>query len=284
VSADPPGVGTIRIALAQPPYPESPDESVRIVEKLVARAADAGAAVVCFPECYVPGYRGLGKEPPPPDPAFLESAWTRVAAAAAKAGIAAVLGTERVEGKGLYATALVIGPDGARLGFQDKVQLDPSEDATYAPAAARRVFTVGALTFGVVICHEGWRYPETVRFAARHGAQVVFHPHLELGGDGAYAPAEFGDPKNTFHEKALLCRAAENTVWIASCNYAANGSATTSAVVRPDGTLLAYQPYGEEGLLVADLDLSLATGLLARRLRTASDGDGSPETGAPFGA
>ncbi|HVO49933.1 MAG TPA: carbon-nitrogen hydrolase family protein [Thermoanaerobaculia bacterium] len=257
----------VRIALATPPYPASPEQSVRIVTELVARAAEGRAAVVCFPECYVPGYRGLGKTPPPPDGAFLESAWTRISAAAANAKIGVVLGTERVEGKSLYATALVIGPDGARLGFQDKVQLDPSEDETYTPAASRRVFTIGALTFGVVICHEGWRYPETVRFAARHGAQVVFHPHLEIGGEDAYAPSEFGDPKNTFHEKALLCRAAENTVWIASCNYAAEGSATTSAVVRPDGTLLAFQPYGREGLLVADLDLSLATGLLAKRCR-----------------
>jgi predicted amidohydrolase len=259
----------VRIALAAPPYPASPEQSVQIVTELVARAAEAGAAVVCFPECYVPGYRGLGKTPPPPDAAFLESAWTRISAAAARAKTVVVLGTERVEGESLYATALVIGPDGARLGFQDKVQLDPSEDGIYTPAASRRVFTIGALTFGVVICHEGWRYPETVRFAARHGAQVVFHPHLELGGPDAYVPAGFGDPKNTFHEKALLCRAAENTVWIASVNYAAAGSATTSAVVRPDGTLLAYQPYGKEGLLVADLDLSLATGLLAARFRPA---------------
>jgi predicted amidohydrolase len=38
-------------------------------------------------------------------------------------------------------------------------------------------------------------------------------------------------------------------------------------VVKPDGTILTYQPYGKEGLLVADLDLSLATGLLAKRYR-----------------
>jgi predicted amidohydrolase len=258
---------TIRTALANVRYPATPEESVGIAEDAIARAAAQGAAVVCFPECYVPGYRGLGKTPPPPDAAFLESAWSRIAAAAAKARVGVVLGTERVEAKALYATALVIGPDGARLGFQDKVQLDPSEDGIYTPGATRRIFTVETLTFGVVICHEGWRYPETVRFAARHGAQVVFHPHLEIGGDGGTAPATFADPANSFHEKALLCRAAENTVWIASCNYAVAGSATTSAVVRPDGTLYAYQPYGEEGLLVADLDLSLATGLLAKRLK-----------------
>ena len=35
---------------------------------------------------------------------------------------------------------------------------------------------------------------------------------------------------------------------------------------HPDGRL-AFQPYGEEGLLVADLDLDAATGFLASRLR-----------------
>jgi len=39
-------------------------------------------------------------------------------------------------------------------------------------------------------------------------------------------------------------------------------------VVRPDGTVLAWQPYGREGVLVAELDLAEATGLLASRLRT----------------
>lgn len=258
---------TVRIALANVPYAATPARSVEIAEESVARAAAEGAAIVCFPECYVPGYRGLGKTPPPPDPVFLERAWSRVAAAAAKAHVAVILGTERVNGNALLATALVVDADGTRLGFQDKVQLDPSEDGTYSPGVSRRVFTAGPLTFGVVICHEGWRYPETVRAAARAGAQVVFHPHLELGGSGGCVPTTFADPANTFHEKALLCRAAENTCWIASVNYAAGGSATTSAVVRPDGTLLAYQPYGKEGLLVADLDLSLATGLLAKRLR-----------------
>ena len=44
-------------------------------------------------------------------------------------------------------------------------------------------------------------------------------------------------------------------------NYASPGSPTTSAIIRPDGTLLSYQPYGEEGLLIADLDLAAASGL-----------------------
>jgi hypothetical protein len=65
----------------------------------------------------------------------------------------------------------------------------------------------------------------------------------------------------------MLCRAAENTCYFASVNCASEGSGTTSAPVRPNGTLQRYQPYGQEGLLVADQDLSTATGLLASRCR-----------------
>ena len=75
----------------------------------------------------------------------------------------------------------------------------------------------------------------------------------------------FADPANTFHEKAALCRAAENTCYFAAVNHCSAGSPTTSAVVRPDGTLLSYQPYGQEGLLIADIDVASATRLLATR-------------------
>jgi predicted amidohydrolase len=95
----------------------------------------------------------------------------------------------------------------------------------------------------------------------------VFHPHFHPAEPGGYRPRHFADPANTFHEKAMLCRAAENTCYFASINYASEGSPTTSAVVRPDGTLLCHQPYGQEGSLVADIDLSAATGLLASRWR-----------------
>src|SRR6202023_3454125 len=207
----------------------------------------------------------MGKPVPPADPAFLERAWSAVAAAAAKANLAVVLGTERVLNGGLLISALVINRDGTIAGFQDKVQIDPSEESTYSPGSGRQVFRTGPLTFGIAICHEGWRYPETVRWAARHGAQIVFHPHFHEAEPGGYRPSSFADPANSFHEKAVLCRAAENTCFFATVNCASDGSPTTSAVVRPDGTLLSYQPYGTPGLLISDIDLAEATGLLASR-------------------
>jgi predicted amidohydrolase len=256
------------IALANVRVPTTPDDSVELATTAIAEAARRGALVICFPEAFVPGYRWPGVEMAPPDAAFLEHAWAEVGKAARAAGITVILGTERITDRGLQISACVFNPDGTVAGWQDKGQLDPSEESTYPVFGKdRRVFTAGPLTFGIVICHEGWRYPETVRWAARRGAQVVFHPHAHVAEPGSYRPQTFGDPANTFHEKAVLCRAAENTCYFASVNCASEGSGTTSAIARPDGTLLCWQPYGQEGLLVADLDLSAATRLLASRLR-----------------
>ena len=262
-------MSVVRIALANLRYAASPEESVLLAKQAIAQAGSEGADVVCFPECYVPGYRGLGKQPPPPDAVFLERAWAAIANAAAKADIVVVLGTERVVGAALRITALVVNRDGMIAGFQDKVQLDPSEEGLYSPGSGREVFQARELTFGISICHEGWRYPETVRTAVRRGARLVFHPHYHPAEPGGHVPRSFGEPANTFHENAVRCRAAENSCYFASVNYACRDSPTTSAVAAPDGSLLCFQPYGHEGLLLADLDLTLATGLLASRLKPA---------------
>jgi len=260
-------MSSVRIALANIRFPSTREESVTLVEDAIAEASAARADIICFPECYVPGYRRPGQAMRAPDAEFLERAWSTVQEAARRSDVAVILGTERVVEHRLLISALVLDRDGTVAGFQDKVQLDPSEEGTYCFGTGRQVFRSGSLTFGVAICHEAWRYPETVRWPVRQGARIVFHPHYHWAEPGGYAPIAFADPANSFHEKAMLCRAAENTCYFASVNVASAGSGTTSAVVRPDGTLLCHQPYGKEGLLVADLDLTEATGLLAMRCK-----------------
>jgi predicted amidohydrolase len=167
-------MANIRIALANLRIPETRDEALQLALAAIAEAGAANALVVCFPECFVPGYRWPNVPAPLPDPVFLEHAWAQVGVAAKAANIAVILGTERVTDGGLQISAAVFTPDGTFAGWQDKCQLDPSEEALYpALGSERRLFTVGPLTFGIVICHEGWRYPETVRWAARRGAQGV---------------------------------------------------------------------------------------------------------------
>mgnify|MGYP002778028730 CR=1 FL=1 len=272
----------MRIALATLPFEGAIAGAVDRVRGALDAAADAGARIVCTPENYVPGYRNAGWPVDPPDADAMGAALERVGEHARAAGVALVLGAELPTARGLVISAVVYDAAGRQLGRQDKVQLDPSEDATWAAGAGRSVWEVEGLRFGVVICHEGFRYPETVRWAARRGAQLVFHPHLSFPTPWGGAPAGWADPRNTFHEKAAMCRAAENGIYFATVNYAVPNAETTSAVLRPDGTLLAHQPYGEAGLLVADLDLAAAGGLLARRYRPA-DHDAAAGVGAPGG-
>src|SRR5712691_6549023 len=103
---------TFRIALANIRFPATPEESVALAEQAIAQASTERAGLICFPECFTPGYRGMGKLVPPPDPACLDRAWSAIAAAAAKANLAVVLGTERVVDSALLATALVVNQDG----------------------------------------------------------------------------------------------------------------------------------------------------------------------------
>jgi predicted amidohydrolase len=163
-----------RIALANLPIPTSREAAVDAAVAAIADAGRQGALILCFPECFIPGYRWPGAVMPAPEADFLEQAVRAVAGAAKTAGVAVILGTERITERGLQISACVIGADGEILGWQDKGQIDPDEEPTYPGyRSERQVFSVGPLRFGVVICHEGWRYPETVRWAARRGVQVL---------------------------------------------------------------------------------------------------------------
>ena len=107
---------------------------------------------------------------------------------------------------------------------------------------------------------------------------MVFHPHFEIVEDPQYQPSHFADAENTFHEKAALCRAAENTCYFATINCALPGATTTSALIDPSGALVVHQPYGQEGILFAEIDPQKATGFLAKRLRIVSS-ENSGSTG-----
>ncbi len=84
-------MGTMRIALANIRPADSAEESVTLARSAIVDAAASNAAIVCFPECYVPGYRTADSTLPPPDPYFLERAWTEIATTARAAGVGVVL-------------------------------------------------------------------------------------------------------------------------------------------------------------------------------------------------
>jgi len=150
-------------------------------------------------------------------------------------------------------------------GLQTKNQLDPTEDRFYVPGATRRLFEIGGVKFGVAICHEGFRYPETVRWAAVRGAQIVFHPHCTGTMREGVTLTEWGAAGSPYYEKAMVMRSIENGIYFASVNYALPFQESATSLIAPSGQCQAYLPYGQEGVLVQPIDLEAATGVLAAR-------------------
>lgn len=257
----------MKIALASPPFPKSISAGLYWVEKLVKDAAKEQAEIICFPESYIPGYPGIEPGAEERSPEKLQSALTRVAEVAAENVIAVIIPMDWYHGDELLNVAFVISSTGQVLGYQTKNQLDPTEDNIWIPGTERRIFEVSGVKFGITICHEGFRYPESVRWAARQGAQIVFHPHCTGSDTQGVQLTEWGAKDNPYYEKAMMMRAMENTIYVAGSNYAFRFPDSASSLIGPDGTCIAHETYGKAGVIVSDIDLTPATGLLAKRYK-----------------
>ncbi len=253
------------IALASPRIAQSLDDGLARIERLVAGASAQGAKIVCLPEAYLPGLRGLDFDVLPWDEKQQQRALDAAQRLAKTYQIAVILSLELVTDEGRQIAACVIEADGTVQGFQIKTQLDPSEDRFYVPGNSRRMFEIDGVKFGIAICHEGWRYPETVRWAAVRGAKIVFHPQHTGNEQQGLRLTEWGASSNPYYEKAMMLRSIENSIWFASVNYALHSQEAATSLIDPLGRCHAYLPYGEEGVLVRDIDLRHATGLLAAR-------------------
>jgi len=257
----------MKIAIASPPFPKSISDGLYWLEKLVKDAASQQAELICFPESYIPGYPLLEFEVEERSPEKLQLALDKACEIAAQNHTAIILPMDWYTANGLVNLAHVISNTGEVLGYQTKNQLDPTEDNFWIPGTQRHIFEVNGVKFGIVICHEGFRYPETVRWAARQGAIIVFHPHCAGSNIQGEELTEWGNKDNPYYERAMMMRALENTIYFASSNYAFRFPESASAIIGPDGTCIAYETYGKTGVIVAEIDHTLATGLLAKRFK-----------------
>lgn len=257
-------MATIRVAVASTPLTATLDEAVPAAVAAVEEAGRLGAAIVCLPETGLPGHRVQARLVPDVTRAELDDALAEVSAAARRAGVVTIVGTERPVAGGREIVSVVIGADGATLGDQVKTQIDPTEEADYVPGTGRRVFTAAGATFGVAICHEAFRYPEIARSLVLAGAQLVLVPHFVTTDDGSL-PTGWCDAANPYNEKAIMCRALENTVYVAASNVAGPDQGSLTCIIAPDGRLVASVPYGTVGVVAADIDLDAADRRLALR-------------------
>lgn len=245
----------MKIGLAQTKFPSSAKDGIKIVKQMIAKAGQENCKLICFPESIIPGLRGVGYKVEEYNHNFQSKALKEICVLAKQLKVTVILPMEWKDQNGLHIVAFVIGQNGEIIGYQTKNQIDPEEDVFgYLPGKGREIFEIDNVKFGIVICHEGWRYPETVRWAARAGASIVFHPQFT------------GDVNNPdFFNNAMVCRSLENNIYFASVNYAIDRQKSTTTLISPSGERLVVAKSNDEKLLRCEIDPNLANRLLAKR-------------------
>ncbi len=254
---------SLRIALAQCRQTSSWETNERTIFRFLDEAAQAGVQILCFPETQTVGYRvDIATPETPVEPEKLEDLHDRIAKRCGELGMACILGTETPleseprRGKP-YNSALVIAPEGKILGVHHKTRLTPLDAVAYTPGQTFETFNLFGVTVGVVICFEGFRFAETTRECVRQGAQLVFHPQ-----NNTTRPNDWKIP---VHHAMIVTRAAENTIWFASCNICQEPYQNCrSMIVAPDGQIHAQAELKREQLLVSDIDIDRATRAMFR--------------------
>jgi ribosomal-protein-alanine N-acetyltransferase len=251
-------VTQVRIGLAQARQTDSLEENIRTIDRFVDDAAQAGVQVLCFPECQTVGYRiditPTDRVVPVAD---LENLYSNLTSRCRELGMALILGTETplpsdpTKGKP-YNSALVISERGEVLGVHHKTRLTPLDAVAYTAGTDIETFVLFGVPVGVVICFEGFRFAQTTEECVRQGAQLVFHPQ-----NNTTRPNDWKIP---VHHAMITTRAAENTIWFASCNACLDPyQNSASLIVAPNGTIHAESTLKREELVVADIETDLAT-------------------------
>lgn len=244
----------LRIGLAQVNQTADFDTNEKTIFDYVEKAGEAGVQVLCFPETQTVGYRVDIATPETPVPVEkLKALNEKLAKRCGELGMACILGTEVPNGDAKpFNAVVIISEKGEILGTHHKTKLTPLDAIAYSPGEGFKVFEFFGVKTGVVICFEGFRFPETTREVVRQGAQLVLHPQ-----NNTTRPNDWKIP---VHHSMIVTRAAENTIWFASCNTCLRPHQNClSLIVAPDGQIVAQSEFRTEQLLVADIDIDQAT-------------------------
>jgi predicted amidohydrolase len=211
-------------------------------------AADARAALVCFPELHISGYCNHPEIHDLAQP-IDGPAGQRLSRLARESGLIILAGFAEHNPQGRpFAAHCVFRPDG-QVDRYRKLHLAPNEMPYFSAGNEVAVFNSPRAAFGIQLCYDG-HFPELSTAMAFKGADIVFMPHASPRGDAA--------AKHQSWMRHLPARAYDNGVFVVACNqWGDNGKGLTfpgnAMVVAPSGNILAKRVGDEEGMLVADL-------------------------------
>ncbi len=229
--------------------------NVGLLTAWTARATEAAADVVVFPELAITGY-------PPEDlvlrPSFVDDNLEALDALARRTagGCSIVVGFVDRTDRGIHNAAALIG-GGRVVARYHKVKLPNygvfDEQRTFTPGGASCAVRLSGSELGLSVCEDAWMPGAPFDAYAERRTPVI----VNING----SPYHRG--KST--ERLEICRdrALETGSWIVYVNAVGGQDELVfdggSVVVRPDGTPAHHAALFEEDLLVVDIDGELSS-------------------------
>jgi predicted amidohydrolase len=248
----------MRVAAVQMKFAATIAGNLAKIAAALGRARRRRADAILFPECALTGYSYDFRKLRPPE---IRDALHVVGALAREARANVLVGSPVFSGRRLFNCLVVFDRTGTPVHCYAKCHLTEIDRTIFTPGDAVSLFDLDGVTCTSIVCHER-RYPELVRLAAMAGARILFHPNAGLDALSVSKTKRRG-------ADGIDARPFENAIYYVFANSVGpqgggRWSAGDSKIVAPDRTRLALADNSGESVIVADLDLSKATGKYAR--------------------
>ena len=219
-------------------------------------AAQEGSRVVVFPEATLTGY--FFPYLVTLVPSAVRDALAQVQAAAAQAGLWAIVGTIQRTDDRFLNVAHVIGPRGEIAYEYAKVHMaGPDEQRYCRPGNKIAWFEIDGIPCTLVICRDG-RHPELYRIPAMAGARILFQPSCSSDSiEAVHWKRVSGRAQQPAGPNSMIYHCVANTV-----GHSPDGdqmSSGSSFIRAPNGLPLAEAGAYKETMITAVLKLDRAT-------------------------
>jgi len=221
-----------------------------LMREQVIRCEAIGVEILCCPEAVLGGLADYSDDPT----SFAIAAGerlTEVLDPLTSRTVTTIVGFTEVDTHGRLYNAAAVFQGGAVVGLYRK--LHPAINrSVYGAGREMPVFTVGALTFGILICRDS-TFPEPARVMAEQGAAALFVPT-----NNGLAPGKAGPEIVADARRCDIARARENGVSVIRADVVGRDGDLTSfgssSIVDQDGEVLASAALLETDLIVAEIE------------------------------
>jgi predicted amidohydrolase len=242
----------VKIAAYQAPLlPGNSMAAIELIRDHIKWCETEGVEILCCPEAVLGGLADDAECPA--DVAIdVESGQLQaLLAPLASRSVTAIVGFTEAAGAGKLCNAAAVFQDGRVVGIYRK-RHPAIRKSVYSAGDQSPVFTVGLLSFGIMICNDS-NYPALAADMVARGARVIFVPsNNSLPADRADVVA--------LTRAVDIARARDNNVMIVRADVAGRTadrvSFGSSAIVDARGTVLRAGATLSEDLLVADVPAS----------------------------